>query len=58
MAKWTEGRPEKTKQFINDLNSLKGQIFQHLDELKTKRAELTQELKEKEEELKEKEQDG
>ena len=50
MAKWTEGRPEKTKQFINDLTSLKGQIFQHLDELKTKRAELTQELKEKEEE--------
>jgi len=58
MAKWVEGRPEKTKDFVNDLTNLKGLVYQHLSELKDKRDELTQEMEEKKQEMKEKEQDG
>jgi len=58
MAKWVEGRPEKTKDFINDLTNLKGLVDQHLSELKVKRAELVQEMEEKKQEMEKKEQDG
>jgi len=58
MAKWVEGRPEKTKDFVNDLANLKGLVYQHLSELKDKRTELVQEMEEKKQEMKEKEQDG
>jgi len=58
MGKWTEGRPEKTNEFIKDLSELKGLVFQQLSELKTKRSELVQEMKEKEQEMKEKETNG
>ena len=58
MGKWTEGRPEKTQEFIDDLTNLKGLVFQQLSELKIKRAELVQEMKEKKEEMKEKETNG
>jgi|TARA_B110000263_G_C15295190_1_gene505286 hypothetical protein len=54
MGKWTEGRPEKTTEFINDLSKLKELVFQQLSELKSKRSELVQDLKEKEQEMKEK----
>ncbi len=58
MGKWTEGRPEKTQEFIDDLTNLKGLVFQQLSELKIKRAELVQDMKEKKQEMKEKEQNG
>jgi len=58
MAKWVEGRPEKTKSFVNDLTNLKGLVDQHLSELKAKRAELVQEMEEKKQEMEKKEQDG
>ncbi len=58
MAKWVEGRPEKTKSFVNDLTNLKGLVDQHLSELKDKRAELVQEMEEKKQEMEKKEQDG
>jgi len=58
MGKWTEGRPEKTNEFINDLTDLKGLVFKQLSELKIKRAELVQGMEEKKQEMKEKEQNG
>ena len=58
MGKWTEGRPEKTNEFINALTGLKGVVLQQLSELKIKRAELVQEMEEKKQEMKEKEQNG
>jgi hypothetical protein len=58
MGKWTEGRPEKTQEFIDDLTNLKGLVFQQLSELKIKRAELVQDMEEKKQEMKEKEQNG
>jgi hypothetical protein len=58
MGKWTEGRPEKTNEFINELTGLKGAVLQQLSELKIKRAELVQEMEEKKQEMKEKEQNG
>ena len=58
MGKWTEGRPEKTNEFINELTDLKGLVFQQLSELKIKRAELVQDMEEKKQEMKEKEQNG
>ena len=58
MGKWTEGRPEKTTEFINELTGLKGVVLQQLSELKIKRAELVQDMEEKKQEMKEKEQNG
>jgi len=58
MGKWTEGRPEKTQEFIDDLTNLKGLVFQQISELKIKRAELVQDMEEKKQEMKEKEQNG
>ena len=58
MGKWTEGRPEKTNEFINELTGLKGAVLQQLSELKIKRAELVQDMEEKKQEMKEKEQNG
>ena len=58
MGKWTEGRPKKTNEFINELTGLKGAVLQQLSELKIKRAELVQEMEEKKQEMKEKEQNG
>ena len=58
MGKWTEGRPEKTNEFINELTGLKGAVLQQLSELKIKRAELVQEMEERKQEMKEKEQNG
>ena len=58
MGKWTEGRPEKTNEFINELTGLKGVVLQQLSELKIKRAELVQEMEEKKQEMKEKEPNG
>jgi hypothetical protein len=54
MGKWTEGRPEKTEEFLTELNGFKDIVMGQLSELKAKRAELVQEKNKREQELKEK----